>query len=221
MTEAFVFDMDGILLDTESICDRTWQIAGKEFGVSEEDSLKIINLCRGTNKHDTRIIIRRELGENFDVENFLRRTSECFVEIEKNEGIKVMPYARECLQFLKDSGYRLALASSTREVVVRKQLQGVGLLDFFEVIVAGDMVVHSKPDPEIYLKACLELGVQPANCVAVEDSPNGLKSARAAGMVTVMVPDRISPNEETKKVTDYLFNSLNEILSVRWQVADR
>lgn len=216
MIEAFVFDMDGVLLDTESVCDRTWQIAGKEFGVSEEDSLKIINLCRGTNKFDTRVIIRRELGESFDVEGFLKRTSECFVEIEKNEGIRVMSYARECLQFLKDSGYRLALASSTREVVVRKQLQVAGLLDFFEVIVTGDMVVHSKPDPEIYLKACFEIGVHPANCVAVEDSPNGLKSARSAGMVTVMVPDRISPNEETKKVTDYLFDSLNGIISERW-----
>ena len=84
MIEAFVFDMDGVLLDTESVCDRTWQIAGKEFGVSEEDSLKIVNLCRGTNKSDTRDIIRRELGESFDVEGFLKRTSECFVEIEKN-----------------------------------------------------------------------------------------------------------------------------------------
>ena len=133
MIEAFVFDMDGVLLDTESVCDRTWQIAGKEFGVSEEDSLKIVNLCRGTNKSDTRDIIRRELGESFDVEGFLKRTTECFVEIEKNEGIRVMPYARECLQFLKNSGYRLALASSTREVVVRKHLQAAELLDFFEV----------------------------------------------------------------------------------------
>ena len=216
MIEAFVFDMDRILLDTESVCDRTWQIAGKEFGVSEEDSLKIVNLCRGTNKSDTRDIIRRELGESFDVEGFLKRTSECFVDIEKNEGIRVMPYARECLQFLKNSGYRLALASSTREVIVRKHLQAAELLDFFEVIVTGDMVVHSKPDPEIYLKACSEIGIQPVNCVAVEDSPNGLKSASLAGMVTVMIPDRISPNEETEKVTDYLFDSLNGIILARW-----
>lgn len=212
MIKGFVFDMDGVLLDTESVCDRTWEIAAKDFGVNPKNAMRIISLCRGTNKKTSREIILRELGSDFDVDSFMKSTSEYFKKIESEEGISTKPYAKECLAYLKEKGYRLALASSTRQVVVERELKTAGLYDFFETVVCGDMVTNSKPDPEIYATAVKNLSLLPSECVAVEDSPNGLKSGKGAGLVTVMVPDRVGPNEETEKITDHIFDSLKGVI---------
>lgn len=239
--KAFVFDMDGVLLDTESICDKTWEIAGKEFGLPEEDSNRVIALCRGQNKSDTILTLKREFGENFDGAGFLARTSELFHEVEFSVGIKRMYYAKEALSTLKQK-YPIALASSTRKESVIRQLTNAGLIDYFDAIVTGDMVTHSKPDPEIYLTAVRELSkkletangsslpkdgtateksgnteksscaLSPSDCVAIEDSPNGLKSAHSAGLFTVMIPDRIQPTAEILEICDAVLGNLEELV---------
>lgn len=208
--------MDGVLLDTESICDRTWEMAAHDFGVSKNDAMRIISLCRGTNKATSREIILRELGSDFDVDSYMKSTSDYFKKIELEDGVEKMPFAKECLEYLKSRGYRLALASSTRKLVVERELNDAGLLDYFEVLTCGDMVVNSKPDPEIYRTSVEKLGLNPNECVAIEDSLNGLKSAKAAGLTTIMVPDRVAPNEETEKVSDYVFESLKNITENIW-----
>lgn len=212
--KGFVFDMDGVLLDTESICDRTWELAAKDFGIERDDAMRIISLCRGTNKKTSREIILRELGEDFDVESYMKKTSDYFKVISENEGIALMPYVKECLAYLEKKGYRLALASSTRKVVVESQLTRAGLIEYFDYRMTGDMVKNSKPDPEIYLSAVKLLGLKPEECVGIEDSLNGLRSAHGAGLVTVMVPDRAPANEETAKVTDYLCQSLKDVMDI-------
>lgn len=212
MIKGFVFDMDGVLLDTESVCDRTWELAANDFNLTRDDAMRIISLCRGTNKKTSREIILREIGSDFDVDSFMKATSDYFKKIESEEGISTKPYAKECLSYLKEKGYRLALASSTRQVVVEKELKAVGLFDFFEHLVCGDMVTNSKPDPEIYSTAVKELGLEPADCIAIEDSLNGLKSGKSAGLLTIMVPDRVAANDETKTVTDYLYDSLRDVM---------
>ena len=212
MIKGFVFDMDGVLLDTESVCDRTWELAAKDFGLDPKDAMRIISLCRGTNKKTSREIILREVGADFDVDFYMAATSSYFKKIEAEEGIVTKPHAMECLSYLKEKGYRLALASSTRQVVVEKQLKDTGLYDYFEFLICGDMVTNSKPDPEIYATAVNHLGLEPSECAAVEDSLNGLRSAKAAGLVTIMVPDRVGPNEDTGKVTDFVFDSLKGII---------
>lgn len=209
--EAFVFDMDGILLDTESICEKTWIKAGKEFGIQDEKAMELFKKCIGTNKNDTLNILRTSLGADFAAQNFMEQTSIFFSEIEKSEGIALMPFAKQTLEYLKGKGYRLALASSTRGPVVTRQLKNASLLSFFESLSTGDKVSHSKPDPEIYKLACKSLNLPPEKCAAVEDSPNGIKSAKSAGLFTIMVPDRIEPDEELLKKVDFVCSSLNEV----------
>jgi len=209
--DAIVFDMDGILLDTETICDRTWAMAAKTMGVTTD--VDFINECRGTNFHDTSLILKRCLGEAFDVEGFMKLTSQYFHEIEFGEGIPLMPYAKEILEYLKPK-YRLILASSTRGESVKRQLTNAGLIDFFETRTTGDMVTHSKPDPEIYKLACASIGLLPENCIAVEDSPNGIKSAAAAGLKVIMVPDKIKPTEKIKALCSHVFDSLQGLKTI-------
>ena len=195
--KAVIFDMDGVLQDSETISDITWEMAAKEWGF--ELNYDILQACRGSNRHDIAMKLKEFYGEDFDSVSFLNRTSEFFYQIEAEKGIPLMHYAKEILEYLKPK-YKLALASSTRGVSVRRQMTAGGLIDFFESLTTGDMVEHSKPEPEIYLKAAESIGIKPEACVAVEDSPNGVKSAYAAGMRVIMVPDKIQPDENLKKM---------------------
>lgn len=206
-----IFDMDGVILDSETISDRTWMIAAKERGL--EINIDLINACRGTNKNDTLEVFRKHFGENFDGEGFLLRTSELFHQIEESEGIPLLPYAEEILEYLKPR-YILALASSTKGPTVERQLRTAGVLDFFKTRTTGDMVVHSKPNPEIYLMACKSVGLKPEECYAIEDSLNGIKSAYAAGLKPVMVIDKIQPTEEIRKMCFAIFDSLEGLKSI-------
>ena len=191
--KAIIFDMDGVILDSETISDKTWKIAQDEMDLTTDKDF--INMCRGSNRNDTLKILRDVFGQDFDSEAFLKRTSVLFKMYEETQGIPLMPYAKQILEYLKPK-YRLALASSTNGEAVERQLRNAEVFDFFETRTTGEMVEHSKPDPEIYLMACRSLGVEPEECAAVEDSPNGIKSAAAAGLKVIMVPDKIAPTPE-------------------------
>lgn len=210
--KAVIFDMDGVILDSESICDKTWEMAKKELHLPpvKED---VINLCRGTNKNDTIQILKNIYGDSIDAQKFLELTSKFFYQIEDKSGIPLLPYAKEILDYLKPK-YKIALASSTKETSVRRQLTNTNVIHYFEKIITGDVVEHSKPDPEIYRLACNSIGEDPSFCVAVEDSPNGIKSAFNAGLKVIMVPDRIQPTDEIKKYCWKICKSLNEIKEI-------
>jgi len=124
----------------------------------------------------------------------------------------------EILTFLKENGYKIGLASSTSRHGVLGHVNRAGITDFFEVIVGGDMVEHSKPKPDIYLLACEKLGVKPENTIAIEDSPNGIRSAHAAGLKAVMVPDMIAPTPEIEAL---LYKKFDSLLGVRAMLAEQ
>lgn len=223
MVKAVVFDMDGVLVDTERICLRSWTYAAERMGLTGiEEALKD---CIGRNRNDTRQYFRERYGEDFDYDRFRGLNDKVYFEIKEKEGLPVKEGAREILKYLKEAGTRIALASSSRQKSVLANLKEAGIDQYFEVIVTGDMVEHSKPDPEIYRMAGQQLGLEPDEIMAVEDSPNGIRSAAAAGMKTAMVPDLVMPDEEVKEllylqcdsllgVMDYLkkYNTYVEIL---------
>ena len=209
--KAIIFDMDGVILDSESISDITWRKAAEEKSYSVND--EILNACRGSNKNDTIVTLKKYYGQDFDSEAFLERTSELFHEIEEKDGIPLLPYAKEILSYLKPR-YRLALASSTRGPTVERQLRAAGVIDFFETRTTGEQVEHSKPNPEIYLMACKSIGMKPEDCVAIEDSLNGIRSAHAAGLRPIMVIDKVQPTEEIKKMCTAIFDSLEGLKTI-------
>lgn len=207
--KAVIFDMDGVLLDSETVCDRTWDLALHELGLPSDPS--ILLECIGCNKTDSAQIIRKRFGENFEAEKFLERTSYFFHQIEETEGIPLMDYVEETLEYLSKK-YVLCLASSTRMESVKRLLSKAGILKYFKTLTTGDMVSHSKPDPQIYLMACESIGLPPEECVAIEDSYNGVRSAVAANIRTIMVPDKLAPDEEMKKIASAICPSLKAVI---------
>lgn len=206
---AVIFDMDGVLLDTESVCKVCWRRAAGEYGVERID--EAFMRCVGQNTSDSLILLKDYCGRKVSPEDFYARTSELFYVVEREEGLKKMPFVSECLESLKERGFRLAVASSTRWVNVERQLKAAGIFDFFETITTGDKVIHSKPSPDIYLKSLDSLKLKAVQCIAVEDSPNGVRAASRAGIKCVMVPDQIQPDSEMKNLAFKILPSLKEL----------
>lgn len=206
MVEAIVFDMDGVLFDTQKIFVRSWFKTAKKLGIKDID--KPAYVCIGQNRADTNAYLKSFYGEDFDTDEFQRVKVEFFKQELRDNGVPVMKGAGEILEYLKSSPYKVALASSSRKEQVLENLRETGLESFFDLIVTGDMVAHSKPSPDIYLKACELLGVSPQNAIAVEDSYNGLRAAHTAGMLPVMIPDMQPVTEEIKPILYKVFDSL-------------
>mgnify|MGYP003272422109 CR=1 FL=1 len=137
---------------------------------------------------------------------------DAFINKVKREGLPIKTGVYELLDYLKQVGFKIGLASSTSVAGVRSHLKEAKIEDYFQVIVGGDMVTNGKPDPEIYLRACRELGVVSENAIAIEDSHNGIRAAHAAGMKTVMVPDLMPLTEEIEPL---LYQNMESLLKVR------
>ena len=135
-------------------------------------------------------------GANFPYDTLKQEMSARYWEQVKAGKLQLKPGVREMLETLRQNGWKTAIASSTRTAVVREEMQRFGLEQMFDQIVGGDMVRRSKPDPEIYAKACAAIGACPATTYAVEDSPNGIRSAAAAGLRVIMVPDLVPVSAE-------------------------
>ena len=208
MIKSIIFDMDGVLLDSETICDIAWKRVAEDYKL--ENIMDAINECRGTNITDTYEILRKHYGKSFPAEDFCNKMSDYFHEIEFSSGIPLKFYAKEILEYLSDK-YYLSLASSTKGTSVKRQLSNCGIFDYFKTVTTGEMIQHSKPNPEIYLLACERSGFSPLECIAVEDSFNGIKSANSAGIKTIMIPDTVQPDENIKKLCWHIFDSLKDL----------
>lgn len=210
MIEAIVFDMDGILFDTERLSVESWVEVAGQMGLGDID--KGVYGCIGLNRTDCRIFLKETYGEDFPYEYFREQTAAVFQQKVDKDGLPVMKGAQELLLWLQEKGMRVALASSTNTRKVESHLQLAGFTGFFQAVIGGDMVEHSKPLPDIYWKACQLLQADPAGTVAVEDSPNGIRSAYAAGMLPVMVPDLVQPDPE---IANMLYQRCDSLFAVR------
>lgn len=209
---AVVFDMDGVLFDTERMYMECWREAAEPKGLKNVD--EISKACIGRTLQGTKEVFetaKAEQGIDVSFEELHEDCSRKFKEKEERDGLPEKPGVHEILEYLKQNGIPVALASSTRKAAVMEHLDRAGITAYFERIVCGDMVENGKPAPDIYVKACEELGVEPGRAMAVEDSFNGIRSAHAAGLYTVMVPDQLPPTEKILTMVDKKCDSLMEL----------
>lgn len=206
---AVVFDMDGVIFDTEAICRRAWHACAGKYNIQDVDAL-LIPASAQTNNICGKFFMSS--WAKISLWKLLNKDArEGFLRIEREEGIPVKKGARELLSWLKEQGAVVGLASSTAHDIVVQELTDAGLVDYFQAITGGDQITHSKPDPEIYLKACEKLGIDPKEAYAVEDSYNGIRSAFSAGMKPLMVPDLLPPTGEMEEKAHRIFDDLLEV----------
>ena len=209
MIEAIVFDMDGLLFDSERIVQRSWEEAGNQLGL--EHMGETIYHTLGMNLAGRNHYFRNTIAKDFPCEEFAKQARIWFYKIVNEEGLPMKNGARELLEYGKANGYRMAIATSSRREYALKNLKAAKIYDFFDAGVFGDMVQHAKPDPEIYLKACDSIGAYPANCIALEDAPAGIRAAYAAGMKPIMIPDLVAPTPEIEAL---LYETCDTLLGV-------
>ena len=204
MLQGIVFDMDGVLFDTESLYNTSFRLVAKEMHIDEIE--KLIKECVGLNHNDMRLYVEANYP-SVPFETFMKKGMIIFNGL-LEEGIPLKEGTKEILSYLSNTDLKIGLASSSTYKIVMHNLVQSGLTSCFRVVIGGDMVTHSKPKPDIYLKACKELGIEPQHSIAVEDSINGIKSAYAAGLKTVMIPDQTPPTDEIKPMIFQKFDSL-------------
>lgn len=213
MIKAVLFDMDGVLIDTEKYLTQFWQQAAAEAGLSltMEDCYQF----RSFASKFASVAFQEKYGKEYDYFSIRARRKELMKDhIEKN-GIEIKPEVKETLQKLKEKGLQLAVVTATGEERTKQYLTEIGIYDWFDSIICATMVERGKPFPDVYLYACEKIGYRPEECMAVEDSPNGIRSASDAGCKTVMVPDLTEPDAESQKrvvgVADTLYGVLKYI----------
>ena len=207
--KAVIFDMDGVIFDSERLVLEGWQEIAAKYGIKGIE--EVLPRCLGVNAQATREIFREYYGQDFPYDEYKKEASALFHSRYGNGKLPLKPGVKELLSYLKENGYLVGLASSTRQAIVEQEIRDAGLMPYFDNLVCGDMLKRSKPEPDIYLKACENLGVEPRRAVAVEGSYNGIRSAKRAGMVPVMVPDMVQPDEEMRSLAHKICKDLFEV----------
>ncbi len=211
--KAVIFDMDGLMFDTEKLwldgVIKTNEVYG--YNVPPELIIK----CMGNRQDKIDIMLKEAMGEDFDTAEFRRLNKIFMKEQVETIGLGIKKGLIELLDFLKTQDVKLAVASSSAMNRIAERFKQANLsTDYFDYIIGGDKVTNPKPDPQIYLIACEELGVKPEEAIALEDSDNGIRSAYRAGVKPILIPDLKEPSEDVKKMAYRRYNNLDQVIEL-------
>lgn len=208
MIEGAIFDMDGLMFDSERVWGTLWQPALAAFGLTVPEGLP--DAARGTTGDAALAVIRRFCGPDVNPEaifaEFYHQADLVFAK-----GVPPKPGLFELLDYFGEHGIPMAVASSSSEPLIRNNLERAGIAGRFATVVPGKEVVHSKPAPDIFLEAARRLGVNPSRALVLEDSFPGVRAGAAGGFVTVMVPDTMAPTDEIRALATRVCASLTEV----------
>ncbi len=208
---AAIFDMDGLLLDTEQVCMTAFKQTCCEMNLpfKQEVYLSII----GRNQAGIKPIVKQGYGDMLDYSLFHPRWMQHYHAVVEHQAIPVKHGVIELLNWLQAQKIPMVVATSTHKALAQKKLHLAGLSTYFSHITCGDEVTQGKPHPEIYLLAAQRLHVEPNQCIAFEDSNNGVKAAVAANMATLQIIDLVEPDNETRALGHNIFNTMDDALT--------
>jgi len=200
--------MDGLLLDTERVALATFRDTCEAQNVIFDQA--IYNQCIGRNLRASVEILNNKIP-NFPEDTFMKQWNNAYIANAVNKPVAIKQGVEMFLKWLKEKNIPLAIATSSGLTKANKKLTNAGLLDYFQVVMTGDQVEHSKPHPEIYLKAADGLGMDPTQCLALEDSDNGVRAAHAANMLVYQIPDLVQPSAEVRALGNQIIPSMTHM----------
>lgn len=212
LPDAVIFDMDGLIFNSEVVFHTAWQMALVALGYAPLDHGRYLQLV-GRSNDQAEQLMRQMLGADFPVEEFRRLWSEEWLSLVKTEGLTVKPGLQELLDWLDHIGLPRAVGTSSDRNEAEVSLKSAGLWRRFDTVVTASDTGVGKPAPDIFLKAAQELGVAPQRCLVLEDSNAGVAAAQAAGMAAIMVPDLQTPTEASRDWAVAIHGSLHDVLT--------
>lgn len=212
MIRGVIFDMDGLMTDTERLFLRFWREVMTERG--EPEHQEVVTHCIGLNHSATQEYVRRTLGMNFDYQGVMREVARRSAAFCEECGVPVKPGLYILLDYLDAEHIPYAVATSTGYKNARWRLENIGVMERLGGLVTGDMVTAGKPDPEIFEKAAAALELSACQCMALEDSPHGVLAAHRAGCLPVMIPDLREPDPETFRLLFGTADRLDHVIEI-------
>ncbi|WP_294412005.1 HAD family phosphatase [uncultured Ruminococcus sp.] len=206
MLKGAIFDMDGLMIDTEKLYLKFWIQSAKDFGYDMKP--EHVYAIRSMARKYSIPTLKGFLGEGCPTEEIRAHRTELMAEYINEHGLEVKKGLFELLYYLKGREIKMAVATATPRSRTTEYLEKIGAAKFFSAVICGDMVETGKPAPDIYLTAARELGLPPEECAAFEDSPNGIKAAHAAGCHAIMIPDMTQPDDEIKPLLSAVYEDL-------------
>ncbi|MEJ5313436.1 MULTISPECIES: HAD family phosphatase [Anaerolinea] len=217
--QALIFDLDGLLIDSERLSQRSWSevMAHAGYTLSEE----IYHQMIGRTEQDVKAILRQAYGMEFPFEEMYQKREKRFFEIIEQEGMPTKAGWEKLAAHISRTGLKTAVASSTYCRLAEKKLKAAGLSNFFQVIVTGDEVARGKPAPDLFLTAAKKLEVSPSSCVVLEDSEAGIQAASAAGIRCIHIPDIQPISPQALSLVWRQVNTLADVVEILEKECDR
>lgn len=212
--ELIIFDLDGLLIDSERIALEQFLLTAEEFGIEIDQTVYM--QCIGTNARRVDEILSTALSHQTEYLSFKAAWRDRYKSLIERQEIPLKAGAIEILKDIKSRQQSIALATSTETPQAIIKLANAGISDYFNAVIGGDQVARSKPAPDIYLKAAQEFKVNPEKCLALEDSENGVNAAINAGMKVIQIPDLVAPSAALKQQGHIILKSLQEVINYRF-----
>ncbi len=207
--DAVIFDMDGLMLDTERLAMEVWKTVGARHGYEIADELCVAMV--GRSARDSEQILVDALGDSFPLEAISRAWAAHYDELIDKGRLATKAGLVELLETLRAASVPTGVATTTERARALRKLGAAGLLPFFDAVTTGDDVFRPKPAPDIFVLAAQRLDTPPQRCLVLEDSDAGVAAATAAGCTVIMVPDIRPPSDESRALAHRVVRSLHDV----------